>query len=446
MNKKQTARFALSLLLLAQTTWALPLAHAGSFDLKDTVDSKDTPDEGNFSRKKLTLTGDIRFGYDDNPLAQPDSVIVTNNIGRRINVNVDQRGSAFMNADAGLAYLLADTRFTLSIAGDAGITYYFDREGRNYDINGALTLRSTYKITPRLFLEVSSYNAYVSNGDYGATNLTGFNTVLGQSGRTSADINGDYFYTTDGFGLTYTLTPRIALVTGGSLTAFAYDDNPYARDEDRIEFYLSEEIRYLVLPTLTLTADYRFGYVDYFSVNNDSYTSFLLAGVDYQFSPRLRATVNAGAEFRTYVDTIGDETSPYAEATISYVVARKTTASFVGRYGIEEGDLSTDATTANTVRLGINVDQQITQRISVYGGFYFTHTFYDTPLRTDPALAAVAPVNFNENTYDISAGARYAINRHFAVEIGYTHTTVTSQVAEREYDRNRYFGGVRFQF
>ena len=404
-------------------------------------------DEGNFGRKKLTLTGDVRVGYDDNPLAQPDNVTVLNATGQRVNVNNNHDGSVFFNADVGASYALADTRFTFTLSGDVGVTYYLDREGRNYDVNGALTLRSTYKITPRLFLEVTSYNAYVSDGDYGATNLTGFDTVLGQSGRTSADINGDYFYTTTGFGLTYQFAPRISLVTGGNLVAFAYEDEPYKTDEDRVELYFSEEIRYSLLPQLTLTADYRFGYVDYFSVSNDSYTHFLLGGVDYIFNQRLRGSVNAGVEFRTYESvSSADETSPYAEATISYSVSRKTTASLVARYGIEEGDLSTDATKADTLRLGINVEQQITPRISVYGGFYYTHEYYETPQRTDAALLAATQSNFSEDTYDVSVGARYAINRHLAVEVGYTHTTVSSELAEREYDRNRYFGGVRIQF
>ena len=450
MNKKQTTRLAFSLLLLAQTTWALPLARAGSLDLKDTVDNKDNNadvGEGNFSRKKLTLTGDVRVGYDDNPLARPDTAVIINAFGQRQNVGLSKDGSVFFNADVGASYVLADSRFTLSLAGDVGVTYYLDREGRNYDVNGALTLRSTYKVTPRLFLEVTSYNAYVSEGDYGATNLTGFNTVLGTAGRTTADVNGDYFYTTSGLGLTYQLTPRISLVTGGDLTAFAYEDRPYTTDENRIELYFSEQLRYLLNPQLTLTGSYRFGYIDYFSVNNDSYTHFLLGGFDYVFNQRLRATVNAGAEFRVYEDVgAANETSPYAEATISYAVSRRTNASFVARYGIEEGDLSTDATKADTVRLGINVDHQFTPRISVYGGFYFTHSYYETPVRTDLALEEVAPNNFNEETYDVSLGARYAINRHFAIEVGYTHTTVSSDIAEREYDRNRYFGGVRLQF
>ena len=45
--------------------------------------------------------------------------------------------------------------------------------------------------------------------------------------------------------------------------------------------------------------------------------------------------------------------------------------------------------------------------------------------------------SFDEDTYDVAVGARYAISRHLSAEIGYTHTTVDSSVNERSYDRNR---------
>ena len=454
MNKKQSTWLAVSLALFGPAFCAIQSAQAG-FDLQSTTDTKDTSkdsapatEEGNFSRKKFTISGDVRLGYDDNPLAQPDHFTTFNAAGQRVTRDFDPDGSLFINADVGAQYATATRRFSLAIAADVGVSYYFDREGRNYDVNGGLTLRASYKLTPRAFLQVSSYNAYVSQGDYGASNLTGFNTVLGNAGRTSADRNGDYFYTTDGIGLTYQLAPRISLVTGGQFVAFAFEDEPYSTVQDRIELYFSEEFRYQLTRQLVLAGDYRFGYINYFSVNSDSYTHFVLGGFDYVFSPRLRGSIRAGAEFRSYVDapSSADETSPYAEATINYSVSRRTNVSFVGRYGIEEGNLSSDVTKSNTVRLGLNVDHQITPRISVYGGFYFTHSYYGTPVRNDPSLLTYASNNFNEETYDVSVGARYAITRNLAVEAGYTHTTVSSEVDVREYDRNRYFGGLRFQF
>ena len=454
MNKKQSTWLALSLALLSPAFCLSQSARAG-FDLRSTTDTKDTSkesavatEEGNFSRKKFTISGDVRIGYDDNPLAQPDRFTFINANGQRGSRSFDPDGSLFLNADVGVQYATATRRFSLAIAADVGVSYYFDREGRNYDVNGGVTVRSTYKLTPRAFLQFSSYNAYVSQGDYGASNLTGFNTVLGNAGNTTADRNGDYFYTTDGVGLTYQLTPRISLVTGGQFVAFAFEDEPYSTVQDRIELYFSEEFRYQLTRQLVLAADYRFGYIDYFSVNSDSYTHFVLGGFDYVFNPRLRGSVRAGVEFRSYVDapSDADEISPYAEATINYSLSRRTNVSFVARYGIEEGNLSADVTKSDTVRLGVNVDHQITPRISVYGGFYFTHSYYATPVRNDPTLFIYAPQNFNEETYDLSVGARYAITRNLALEVGYTHTTVSSEVDVREYDRNRYFGGLRFQF
>ena len=209
--------------------------------------------------------------------------------------------------------------------------------------------------------------------------------------------------------------------------------------QDRIENYVGIEGQYLLLPNLTLAATYRFAYIDYFSVNNDSQTHFLLAGFDYSASQRLHASLRAGVEFREYFDTVGDETSPYAEGNVTYTLSRNSSIALSTRYGIEEGDLATDNTPADTFRIGLDYTQGITARISAYVGLYYTHTFYETPTTNNAG-------SFNENTYDVAAGARYAINRHLSAEIGYTHTTFDSDLAERSYDRNRYFAGVRLAF
>ena len=351
--------------------------------------------------------------------------------------------SVFFNFDLGTTYTLATTRTTLTVSADIGVSYYLDRPGRKYDVNGGLSLLYTYKLAPRLFLEASSYDAYVSEGDFGASNLTNFNGAaingVRTPGTTDNNLDGDYFYTSDTLQLTYQLSPRVSLVTGYAIDAFAYDTSLYATIDDRIEQYFSEEFRLLLNPQLTLAVDYRFGYVDYFGVNNDSYTNFALAGADYVFSPRLRGSFRAGAEFREYPDqNTGNQTSPYAEATVTYSLARRAGVSLIGRYGIEEGGLTTDVTNSDTVRLGISYNQQITARISGYLSFYFTHSYFETP--------SGAVINFNEDTYDVAVGLQYAITRNFSVEAGYTHTTVDSEIDTRSYDRDRVFGGVRVAF
>ena len=351
--------------------------------------------------------------------------------------------SAFFNFDLGLSYTAANPRAALTIGADVGVTYYFDRPGRDYDVNGGISGRFTYKLTPRAFLDLSTYDAYESDGDYGASNLSGFTGQSGVGGRvpgTTANLTGDYFYTTDRVGLTYQFTPKISAVFGQNIVAFAYDDAPYSTDQDRIESYTSIDLGYLLLPNLSLDAEYRFGYIDYFSVSEDSQTHFLLAGADYSFSQRLKATFRAGVEFREYFDSPGDETSPYFEGAVTYVLSKNANLSFNSRYGIEEGVLADTTSKSDTFRAGIDYTQNFTSRISGYLSFYYTHAQYET-LQTE-----VVTPNFNEDTYDVAVGARYAINRHLAAEIGYTHTTFDSQLADRSYERNRYFGGLRVQF
>lgn len=461
MNKNQTTWLALSMLMLGQATCAIGTANAGDFDVKDTVSSKDmgnVVEQGNFGRQKFTLTFDSRVGYDDNTLGTPDQVtvavtnpatglpVVNPTTGRIVTrrVDVNSTDSAFLNFDLGFGYTAASPRLTLTVGADVGVSYYFDRPGRDYDVNGGITGRLTYKLTPRAFLSVSSYNAYESEGDYGASNLSGFTGQLGTGGTipgTSADRTSDYFYTTDGISLTYQFAPRLSAVFSQNLVAFAYQDDPYSTDQDRIESYTGIDLQYLLQPNLTLAATYRFGYIDYFSVSNDSQTHFVLGGVDYSFNQRLKATFRAGVEFREYFDTVGDETSPYGEGAVTYDISKNSHLSFTARYGIEEGVLFTGNSKSDTFRSGIDYTQNFTARISGYAAFYYTHSQYETLTGLNRSIG-----NFTENTYDVSAGARYAINRHLAAEIGYTHTTFDSGFVDRSYDRNRYFGGLRISF
>ena len=337
---------------------------------------------------------------------------------------------------------------SLTAGADVGVNYYFDRQGRSYDVNGGLSLRLAYKVSPRLRLEMSTYDAYLPAGDYGATTLTNFTGQFAGGSRTpgtTAQRDSDYFYTTNLISASYQLTARLATVLSDGFSAFAYEDEPYSTVQDRLENDTQIEINYRILPTLLLAADYRFGYIDYFGVDNDSITNFALVGLDYSFNPRLRGSFRTGVEFRNYIDTAGDETSPYFEGTLSYDLNRRAHLTGVLRYGIEEGDLSTSNSKSDTLTVGLDYQQSFTQRISGYLGAYYTHSYISTPV-PDAATRFFNATGFDEDTFDVSVGARLAINRRISADLGYTHTTVLSQVDVRQYDRNRVFAGIRLTY
>jgi hypothetical protein len=437
-----------SLLLTA----ASPLCRAGDFTLADAKDNSGALDDGRFDRQRLFFTSDVRVGYDDNPVDTPDQVTVTvadpatGKLKQEV-ISQDVQDSAFINFDLGVAYRAASPRATFTLNADFGLNYYFDRPGRSYDLNGGISASLSYKLSPRALLEVSSYDIYESAANYGSTNLTGFtgNGLAANAAGVSGQNDGDYFYTTDHVALTYQWAPRVSTVSGVDLVAFAYASEPYSTINDRVELYSDEQFRYLMQPSLTAVAEYRFGYIDYFGVSSDSITNFLLAGADYTFNPRLHGDFRAGVEFRNYVQGSEDDTSPYFEGTLSYDITRAAHLSATSRYSIEEGDLSADISNARVFRLGLSYDQALASRLRAYVSFYYTNADYNSaaPLAL---IGSSTTTSFTDNTFDVATGLSYSFNRRVSAEVGYTHTDVLSGDANREYNRNRYFSGVHLSF
>ena len=405
--------------------------------------------DGGFTRRPFTLTLDTRFGYDDNTLDETDN----------------KHGSAFVNTDLSAAYATRDSRTSLSVGASTGYTYYFDRPGRSYDPNVGLNVALSYKLTPRATIAISNSSVYQSEPDFGVVGL--------QERR-----NGDYFYTSNGFSLAYRFAPRFSTTTSYNPSFFVYREQPYSFFQDRAEHFFAQSLRFLVQPRLTLVAEYRFGYEQYFNsrdasirtinlsgggqaavfipdFHSDSYTHFALLGVDYALGPRFRLGLRAGAQFRSYSDedtfsvtggvaafnvdrlttgtvlgpnsrivkfSRGTEASPYVEATLGYDINRRGSLSLVTRYGIEEGDLAVSNSSRDSFRIGLTYNQAITARLGGYLGFNYTNSNYNN---------ADGGNDFTDNVYDVSLGLRYVLNRHVALEAGYTHTTVSSEFSTR---------------
>jgi len=368
------------------------------------------------------FTFDLRLGYDSN---------VNSTYSNKI-------GSGFFNVGGGVIYTAGSPRSTLTLGAGAGVSYYFDQgpNNENYTVNANINLTWTYKISQRMILNIATYNLYTSEPNF---QLVGVNNT----------ISGNYFYSANRLGLTYQWTPRFSTVVGYNPVFYLYQDQPYKEQQDRVEQYFALELRYLVIPTVSLVGEYRFGYVDYFynnigSANLNSTTNYALGGLDVSLSPRLKFVFRTGAEFRDFNNSNQPSTSsPFFEGRLNYLYMRDSSLTFIARYGLEE-PFVTGYRYQEAFRLGLEINQRITRRITSYAAFYYVNSFYQglqTPFSLFPP-----PPNFHENTYNLSLGVRYSFNRHFAFDIGYLYTTAQSQILVRSYDRNRVFAGVHFQF
>jgi hypothetical protein len=263
LTKLTSAAFVASLICLQPQS-----ANAGGQGFsKEVIDNKGSDvGLGRFESSPFQVSVSVRGGYDDN-----------------VNLSsFDEVESFFTNAGVEVRYNFGGPRTQMSLTAGAGITYYFDRDEDNefvdlggeddfedYDINLRLGFSITHKATPRLTLAATLHASYLSQPDF-----TTFNTSTITIGRQSQD----FFITNNRFAIGYAWTPRFSTVTSYTLNYIDYDDEIISLFEDRFEHTIGNEFRFLVLPTTTVVAEYRFGVVDYTDAENrDSTSHFLLA-------------------------------------------------------------------------------------------------------------------------------------------------------------------------
>lgn len=366
---------------------------------------------GVFSPTPVRFYANISGGYDDNVNTQQSS----------------KQGSAFTNGNLILDYTFGDPRLQVILNGGAGATYYYEHvNGQNYDIDLKGALGITYKASPRLTLGSTLLVAYLTEPS--------FDTPGGLNSR-----NGNYFYTTDKFFVSYVWSRRFSTKTSYTFDAYNYDNNTIAAFSNRVSNTFGNEFLFQLVPTTSLVAEYRYGLVSYENASLDSTTHFALGGIDHTFNPRLTASLRGGAEFRSY-EHDGDRTGPYFEGSVTYVLGRRTSVTWNNHYGLEEPDLP-GAQSRTTFRTGLQTKFNLTSRVSSTADLYYVHDEYH-PLTS----GTLGTAGFTENTFDGNLSLRFAMTPLLGLQAGYHYTDISSDAFFREYSRNRVFAGVNLTF
>jgi hypothetical protein len=250
--------------------------------------------------------------------------------------------------------------------------------------------------------------------------------------------------------LNYDWSPRFSTASSYQLVAVKYDDSTTGNAVDRTEHTFGTEFRFLLSPPTTVLADLRCQIVSYDQNSAlDSLTGLFLAGLEHKFNPRTSISLRAGGEVRSFDNNdAATLTEPYFEGTLTYAAGRRTTLSWTNRYSLEEPGTSANNQSRTTFRTGLQAGYGFTKRISATVAGYFVHDDYAAgpPVEIFPGFFIPGAPSFVENTIDITLGVHYEINRVVAIDVGYGHTEVASDFSEREYSRNRYYGGFNFTF
>jgi hypothetical protein len=123
------------------------------------------------------------------------------------------------------------------------------------------------------------------------------------------------------------------------------------------------------------------------------------------------------------------------------VLGKQTSVAWTSHYGLEASD-NAQSQSRQTFRTGVTAKHDFTPRISGSLAAYYENDDY---LGTTNSSGVVSP-SFTQQSFDIAVSLRYAVTRSLGLEAGYNYTDVSSDMSLNDYSRNRYWGGVNFNF
>jgi hypothetical protein len=350
----------------------------------------------------IQITAGVDTGYDDNVTLQQSG-----------------EGSIFTRENVVLTYARPGERTQVFAVGVGRFSQYFDVSGQN-ETAGNVTLSLTHNFSSRLSFYASIYAAYQNEPNF-------------QSNVGPENVRSNFFDTVDIFSLTYRWSSRLSLVTSYTFERVKYDQSSVGASQDRVNNTLSEKLVFNLSSRTGLVGEYRYETINYDTAPIDSTTHFLLAGINHNLTEHLIVHVRAGESFRS-LENAGNSALPYFESSVDYVRSNHS-LNWVTSYGFESPTAG-GATTTKTLRTGLNLNYNLTSRLSSTTGIYYHH---------DENQGGTGSTG-TQDSLDLNLGLRYLINKHFTLNLDYNHTTQGSMGSFPGYSRNRYFAGVTYTF
>jgi hypothetical protein len=398
----------------------------------------------------FTLSGTVRGFYDDNINTAPTDATRDESFGFQV-VPAIHVNLPFEQTFLSLGYV-----YTLS--------WYDNRSPRNIDQTHEFNGKLRHQFNPRHKLSLDDSFVFTSeptirDRSYGIVT----DPTKGDPGRTRSSVyhnHGNIDYTA---GLTRTL----GLSLGYANHWYDYSaDGDFSRSAllDRIEHLIRADGRYQFSPKLVGVLGYSFGFTTFegdelIAADNlltpsvdeslksdarDSYTHYVYAGVDYDITAKLQASVRLGAQFTEYPDLNESSSNPYADISLSYRILTGTSV----KAGVRHTRNATDVAAvdgegrptldAETTAVYAEFSHQITRQLLLSLNGQFQRSEFNFGF------------NDGESEYLWLGGVNleYTFNRHWSAEIGYNYDQLVSNVetADRGYDRNRVYVGVTARY
>jgi len=376
-------------------------------------------------KKPYTVTASLREEYDDN--------IFTSNVNKKGSFKTDISPSILLN------YPLDQTLLSFRYTFDG--TYYNDRPGNQFDQSHEFVGRINQSFSSRFNLDARERFRYSQEPELFDSASTLFR-------------NGDYINNTVSLQFNAQWTPKFGTVTTYTNDFYSYDDSTVAFDENRDVNSVSQDFRFLVMPTVTFVANVTFEDVAYDQIQR-SYDNYILdVGADWTATPQLTLTARVGASItdegsNNIGSSGGPFLSPYAMLSANWVLGARSLLEASYTHSISQTDIATAyAQETDTITLGFKY--QITPRLSAHIQGIATHGDYTGNLNAfNSSIAGQNNAligqqgNFSEDVASVDLSMAYKYDEYVSFDAGYTYTIVSSGITLRDYDRNQVYVGVR---
>ena len=359
----------------------------------------------------VQITAGVDMGYDDN-----------------VTLSSSGQGSVFTRENVVLTYARPSERTQVSLIGVGRFSQYFDVSGLN-ETAGNVTLSLTHNFSSRLSFYASVYGTYQNQPNF-------------QSNIGPQNVVSPFFDTVDIFALTYHWSSRLSLVTSYTFERVQYFSSSNGNSQNgvqntlaqnRVQNTFSEEFQFNLTSRTVVVGEYRYETINYDTAPLNSTTNFVLAGVNHNLTEHLIVHVRAGESFRS-LENAGNSALPYFESSVDYARSNHS-LNWVTSYGFES-PTAVGATTTKTLRTGLNLNYNLTSRLSSTTGVYYHH---------DENQGGAGSTG-TQDSLQLTLGLRYTVNRRLALHIDYQHDSTSSLGSTPGYSRNRYSAGLSYTY
>lgn len=254
--------------------------------------------------------------------------------------------------------------------------------------------------------------------------------------------NDDYLYNVTDANIDYMLLPRTHAVIGGRYTILRYDQDDVAETEDYDIWAAGITLRHKLSELTQLMLDYRRESISYDAGDRDSDSDYVGLGIEHALGASFVGNLRGGYQRKDFESTALDsESSPYVDATITYIHSPRTRLSLGGGFSMFESDVYPFASQDRTL-LFASLAHDLTAKISVYltGSHQRSEYSGETALPTDVGV----PKSFSGKEYINQGGLRFAyrVNSRNSLELNYQYIDLESDLRD-DFDRNRVSLGWR---